>query len=108
MEISSNDNECHVNPRREPIAVIGIGCRFPGRVKGADSFWKMMLDRTDAITDVPPERWNHAVCQAFPEQERQSLYLATSVAEGILHFQPVSTASVSWMILAMERLSGSR
>ena len=61
METSANVCECDVNPRREPIAVIGIGCRFPGRVKGADSFWKMLLDRTDAITDVPPDRWNHSI-----------------------------------------------
>ncbi|MBI5394834.1 MAG: type I polyketide synthase [Verrucomicrobia bacterium] len=43
----------------EPIAVIGIGCRFPGGVTGPDSYWKLLLAGTDAITDVPADRWNH-------------------------------------------------
>lgn len=47
--------------RREPIAVVGIGCRFPGEAHGVDSFWKLLLDGVDAITDVPLERWNHAL-----------------------------------------------
>lgn len=41
----------------EPIAIIGIGCRFPG-ANGADEFWKLLLDGVDAITEVPPDRWN--------------------------------------------------
>ena len=61
MDTTDNECICHDNPRREPIAVIGIGCRFPGGATDADSFWKMMLDRTDAITDVPPDRWNHSI-----------------------------------------------
>jgi acyl transferase domain-containing protein/acyl-CoA synthetase (AMP-forming)/AMP-acid ligase II/acyl carrier protein len=41
----------------EPIAIIGIGCRFPG----ADSpmaFWQLLRDGKDAITEISPERWN--------------------------------------------------
>jgi len=44
----------------EPIAVIGIGCRFPGRVTGPESFWKLLRDGLDAITDPPPGRWSDA------------------------------------------------
>jgi phthiocerol/phenolphthiocerol synthesis type-I polyketide synthase B len=41
----------------EPIAVIGLGCRFPGGVAGPDEFWQFMCDGKNAITEVPPERW---------------------------------------------------
>ena len=41
----------------EPIAVIGLGCRFPGDVSGPDEFWQFMCDGKNAITEVPPERW---------------------------------------------------
>lgn len=41
----------------EPIAVTGIGCRFPGAASPA-AFWKLLLDGVDAITDVPPGRWD--------------------------------------------------
>ena len=43
---------------REPIAVIGIGCRFPGGVEDADSFWALLRDGRDPITAVPSDRWD--------------------------------------------------
>ncbi|QIS23391.1 type I polyketide synthase [Nocardia terpenica] len=42
----------------EPIAIIGIGCRFPG-ADGVDSFWDLLTQGTDAITTVPGDRWDH-------------------------------------------------
>ena len=42
----------------EPIAVVGIGCRFPGGVTGPDSFWKLLESGTDAVTEVPADRWD--------------------------------------------------
>src|ERR1700743_2663751 len=42
----------------EPIAVVGIGCRFPGNVTGPDSFWQLLLDGVDAIAEVPADRWD--------------------------------------------------
>ena len=41
----------------ESIAIIGIGCRFPGGVDNPDSFWRLMRNGVDAITEVPAERW---------------------------------------------------
>ncbi|WP_322769389.1 type I polyketide synthase, partial [Frankia sp. Cr1] len=41
----------------EPIAIIGMGCRFP-LANGPDEFWKLLLDGVDAIREVPPDRWN--------------------------------------------------
>ncbi|MCK6486145.1 MAG: type I polyketide synthase [Phycisphaerae bacterium] len=43
-------------PPRTPIAVVGIGCRFPGAAD-ADAFWRNIVDRVDAARDVPPDRW---------------------------------------------------
>ncbi len=45
---------------REPIAVIGMGCRFPGGANSPEQFWELLLKEKDAIRDVPPERWNIA------------------------------------------------
>ncbi|HEU4577828.1 MAG TPA: SDR family NAD(P)-dependent oxidoreductase [Polyangiaceae bacterium] len=42
----------------EPIAIIGIGCRFPGGVTDPESFWSLLERGVDAITEVPRERWD--------------------------------------------------
>jgi acyl transferase domain-containing protein/acyl carrier protein len=42
---------------REPIAIIGLGCRFPG-AKDPEAFWRLMCNGGDAITEVPPERFD--------------------------------------------------
>lgn len=41
---------------RAPIAIIGIGCRFPGS-RGPAEFWQLLRDGVDAISDIPPERF---------------------------------------------------
>ena len=42
----------------EPVAVVGIGCRFPGEVVGPESFWRLMVDGVDAISEIPADRWD--------------------------------------------------
>jgi len=44
--------------QREPIAIVGMGCRFPGRVHGPDAFWRLLEESRDAITDIPSDRWD--------------------------------------------------
>src|ERR1700741_721626 len=43
----------------EPIAVIGIGCRFP-QAAGPAAFWNLLCGGVDAIREVPPDRWDAA------------------------------------------------
>ncbi|MBI1825736.1 MAG: SDR family NAD(P)-dependent oxidoreductase [Planctomycetes bacterium] len=42
---------------REPIAIVGIGCRLPGKVSNPESFWRLLYNGVDAISEVPPDRW---------------------------------------------------
>jgi acyl transferase domain-containing protein len=44
--------------RREPIAIVGAGMRFPGGVIDAQSFWNLLAEGRDAITEIPRERWD--------------------------------------------------
>lgn len=42
----------------EPIAIIGIGCRLPGGVASSEDYWHLLHHGVDAITTVPPDRWD--------------------------------------------------
>ncbi len=41
----------------EPIAVIGLGCRFPGGIAGPQAFWQFLCEGRSAVGEVPPDRW---------------------------------------------------
>lgn len=43
---------------RQPLALVGIGCRLPGGVRDVESFWAMLVDGRSGITEVPDDRWN--------------------------------------------------
>jgi acyl transferase domain-containing protein len=44
--------------KNEPIAIIGMGCRFPGGVDSPEAFWDLLRQGKDAVTDVPTDRWD--------------------------------------------------
>ncbi|HSV68389.1 MAG TPA: type I polyketide synthase [Mycobacteriales bacterium] len=65
------------------VAVVGMAGRFPG-APDLDSFWRLMLDRGDAIRPVPPERWD-ATAQLDPEKSVQAV---GGFLDGIDQFDP--------------------
>ncbi|HEC44649.1 MAG TPA: SDR family NAD(P)-dependent oxidoreductase [Bacteroides sp.] len=44
--------------KREPLAIVGIGCRFPGDVTNPEEFWKLIVEKSDALSDIPVDRWD--------------------------------------------------
>ena len=42
----------------EPVAVVGIGCRFPGGAVGPEGYWNFLTNGGDGISEIPPDRWN--------------------------------------------------
>ncbi|MEI6254937.1 MAG: beta-ketoacyl synthase N-terminal-like domain-containing protein, partial [Mycobacteriaceae bacterium] len=43
---------------RDPIAVIGVGCRFPGGVSGLDGLWDFLAAGGSGVREVPQDRWS--------------------------------------------------
>ncbi len=41
----------------EPIAIIGMDCRFPGGANSPEAYWQLLQNEVDAIREAPVERW---------------------------------------------------
>jgi acyl transferase domain-containing protein/NADPH:quinone reductase-like Zn-dependent oxidoreductase/surfactin synthase thioesterase subunit/NAD(P)-dependent dehydrogenase (short-subunit alcohol dehydrogenase family)/acyl carrier protein len=49
-----------VSPAREPIAIVGIGCRFPGGVRSAQDLYELLINKRSGIVEVLADRWDAA------------------------------------------------
>jgi len=51
--------------RQEPIAIVGLGCRYPGGVTGPEDYWRLLRDGVDAVTEMPAERIGERAIRPF-------------------------------------------
>ena len=47
-----------MRPTKDPIAIVGIGCRMPGKVTSPAQLWDLLVSGVDAVSTVPADRWN--------------------------------------------------
>ncbi len=50
--------EANENAKTEPIAIIGMDCRFPGGASNPESYWNLLEKGVDGIQEIPSDRWN--------------------------------------------------
>lgn len=43
----------------DAIAIVGMGCRYPGGVQTPAQFWALLSGAKDTVTPIPAERWNN-------------------------------------------------
>ncbi|EFR00145.1 fatty acid synthase S-acetyltransferase [Nannizzia gypsea CBS 118893] len=65
----------------EPIAVVGIGCRYPGGITTVHEFWDAIRNGTDTISEVPQDRFN---VHAFHDPTAQNKGRINNVKGGFL------------------------
>ncbi|UNO42988.1 type I polyketide synthase [Streptomyces sp. MST-110588] len=51
-----------------PIAVVGAGCRLPGKVQSLADLWRLLAEEQYAVREVPPDRWTQAELAELPAQ----------------------------------------
>jgi len=74
---------------QDRIAIIGIGCRFPGGINDPDTFWKLLVEGREAVGDVPPDRWNvDRFYDAEPGIVGKSIAKRGGFVEGLDQFDP--------------------
>jgi 8-amino-7-oxononanoate synthase len=72
----------------EPIAIIGIGCRFPG-AENPQAFWSMIRDGKSGIVEVPKSRWDvDAYYDADQTKSGKANTRWGGFLENIDHFDP--------------------
>ena len=73
----------------EPIAIIGIGCRFPGGANDLDSFWRLLDTGTDAVREVPKDRWDvDALYDPDPDAAGKTTTRYGAFLDGVDLFEP--------------------
>ncbi|MES2733545.1 MAG: type I polyketide synthase, partial [Bacteroidota bacterium] len=57
--------ERYEREKTEPIAIIGMGCRFPGGANTPEAYWQLLENGIDAIKEVPDHRWDLSTYQGI-------------------------------------------
>src|SRR6476660_927689 len=64
------------NRPNEPLAILGMGCRFPGVVNTPDDLWQLLSEERDANSDFPTDRgWNLEALLGSDPEARGATYV---------------------------------
>ncbi|EKV29840.1 Malonyl CoA-acyl carrier protein transacylase [Caenispirillum salinarum AK4] len=82
----------------DPVAIVGIGCRFPG-AEGPDAFWDMLVAGRDATGPVPADRWT---ADAFYDADPAAAGRSYARAGGYLARSPEEFDAAAFGIMPVE------
>ncbi|HEY8903460.1 MAG TPA: polyketide synthase, partial [Chthoniobacterales bacterium] len=74
---------------KDAIAIIGVGCRFPGSVNDTDGLWQLLVEGREAVREVPADRWNvERFYDSEPGLAGKSIAMRGGFLDGIDQFDP--------------------
>ncbi|MBO8533881.1 hypothetical protein INO05_14630, partial [Staphylococcus aureus] len=72
---------------KDAIAIVGMSCRFPGGVHSPEDYWKLLVAETDAVTEVPADRFSTEFYQHPSKREPGKSYtFAAGVIDNVAGF----------------------
>jgi acyl transferase domain-containing protein/surfactin synthase thioesterase subunit/NADPH:quinone reductase-like Zn-dependent oxidoreductase/acyl carrier protein len=84
-----SQSSSRVRTQSEPLAIVGMSCRFPGGATSLERYWSLMRDGVDAIAEIPADRWDRDALFSLDREKRGRTYIKWGgFLEGIDLFDP--------------------
>ncbi len=86
--LNENESNRTTNYSNEPIAIVGIGGKFP-QAADLDEFWENLLNGKDCISEIPADRWDwRDYYSEKPDNKNKTNIIWGGFIDGIQKFSP--------------------
>ncbi|MFG6100258.1 SDR family NAD(P)-dependent oxidoreductase [Leptothoe sp. ISB3NOV94-8A] len=89
IEPSPGTSESPKQTDEDAIAIVGMGCRFPGGADSPEKFWSLLSQGVDAVAEIPTERWNiDSLYDSDPDAAGKMYIRSASLLSQVDQFEP--------------------